>query len=154
MKKCTWCGKELPDELEACPFDQRALEVITPRAADDLLTVHPVKSNAVARHIFFPLGLWLTLGLMLFAFFGRGAWFLFGLATALGAALDCRRFQDRGSRILGIAFKPVVVFAVCGLFFWGFGFVWYLLMRHKVVTSPLPNSADSADVATNRPQQG
>jgi len=39
--------------------------------------------------------------------------------------------------VLGIAFKPFVVFAVVAFLLWGFGFIWYLLMRQRVKAAPV-----------------
>jgi hypothetical protein len=58
------------------------------------------------------------------------------LATAIWAAFDSAKFKNHGRRVLGIAFKPVVVFAVCAFFLWGFGFIWYLIQRHRVKSTP------------------
>jgi predicted membrane protein len=84
-----------------------------------------------------PAVLWLAVNFLLVGLFNIGASLLFGLLTALWAAIDCSKMQSRGSRVLGIAFKPVVVFAVCAFFLWGFGFIWYLVMRHRVKTAPI-----------------
>jgi hypothetical protein len=69
---------------------------------------------------------------------------MLGLATAVWAAIDSSRLQPRGSRLLGIAFKPVVVFAACAFFLWGFGFIWYLVMRHRVKTAPVDLKREGA----------
>ena len=88
------------------------------------------------QQVLIPAVLWLVVFFLLAGTYTFVASFLFGLATALWAAIDCSRLQDRGSRLLGLAFKPVVVFGVCTFFLWGLGFIWYLVMRHRVKTTP------------------
>ena len=79
----------------------------------------------------------MVVNLALVALFNVAASIVFGLLTAIWASIDCSKLQSRGSRVLGIAFKPVVVFAVVAFFLWGFGFVWYLVMRNRVKTAPI-----------------
>jgi len=70
--------------------------------------------------------------------------YVFGLASAFWATMDCRKFGSRGSRVLAIAFKPVVVFAVCAFFLGGFGFIWYLIMRHRIRSAPVDSVGEEA----------
>lgn len=84
-----------------------------------------------------PAVVWLIVNFLLVGYFGVGASLLFGLLTASWAAIDCSKLQPGGSRVLGIAFKPVVVFAAVAFFLWGFGFIWYLVVRHRVKTAPI-----------------
>jgi len=53
---------------------------------------------------------------------------LFGLLTALWPLLIAQSSNPEVHAPLGIAFKPVVVFAVVAFFLWGFGFIWYLVI--------------------------
>ena len=75
--------------------------------------------------------------LVTMAIFSVAGVILLHLATACWATIDSVKIQNRGSQVLGIAFKPVVVFAVCAGFLWGLGFGWYLVLRHRVVTTPI-----------------
>ena len=93
-----------------------------------------------------PAILWLIINFLLIGLSSGGASFVFGLFTALWAAIDSAKLQSRGSRILGIAFKPVVVFAAVAFFLWGFGFIWYLVMRYRVKSAPLDLESRSEEV--------
>jgi len=129
MKKCTWCGKEYPDEATFCSLDEQSLSSCSP---DETTITEAARSKTWLPQIVIPAALWLVVNFLLAGLFTVGASLLFGFATALWAAVDCSKLQSTGSRVLGIAFKPVVVFAVCAFFLWGFGFIWYLIMRHRV----------------------
>lgn len=119
-----------------CSLDQQPLEFISsPSGAADPLGTQP--SKGWPPQVVVPAIVWLIMNFLLIGLFTVGVSFLFGLLTALWAAIDCSRFRSRGSRVLGIAFKPVVVFAVVAFFLWGFGFIWYLVMRHRVKTAPI-----------------
>lgn len=143
MKTCTWCGKEYPDEATVCSLDQHPLTSSnpSPTAATE---VQP--SSGWPPQVVVPAVLWLVVNFLLVGLFTVGASFLFGLLTALWAAIDCSKLQSRGSRTLGIAFKPVVVFAVVAFFLWGFGFIWYLIMRHRVKTAPIDLESEKVAV--------
>jgi hypothetical protein len=93
--------------------------------------------KAWERQVLIPAALWLAVFFFLGMMFTFAASSVFGLASAIWAAMDCMKLQSRGSRVLGLAFKPVVVFGVCVFFFWGFGFIWYLVMRHRIKTAPV-----------------
>ena len=145
MKRCTYCGREHPDEATACSFDQQRLESITsPSGASEPPDSQP--SKGWPPQIVVPAVSWLVVNFVLVGFHIIGASFLFGLLTALWAAVDCSKLQSKGSRVLGIAFKPVVVFAVVAFFLWGFGFIWYLVMRNRVKTAPIDLESESEKV--------
>ena len=57
------------------------------------------------QQILIPALLWLVVFFFLGGTYTFGASFLFGLATAVWAAIDSSRLQDRGSQLLGLAFK-------------------------------------------------
>src|SRR5437868_4246307 len=103
MKRCIYCGTEHPDEATACSLDQQPLELATsPSAASETPDSQPRKGWP--PQIVVPAILWLVVNCLLAGFFTVGAIFLFGLLTALWAAVDCSKLQSRGSRALGIAF--------------------------------------------------
>ncbi|MBI5387013.1 MAG: hypothetical protein HZA90_20255 [Verrucomicrobia bacterium] len=133
MKKCTWCGKEYADDAMICSLDQQTLV-----PCSESVAITSEKSTGVdfPWHIVGFATAWLIANVLLFVFVHPAASLLFGLATALWAAIDCSQMQSHGSKVLGLAFKPVVVFAVCAFFLCGFGFIWYLVMRHRVRNAP------------------
>jgi sterol desaturase/sphingolipid hydroxylase (fatty acid hydroxylase superfamily) len=135
MKQCAWCGKEYPDDASVCAIDGQPLAA---RKSPEATAAEQQESKPWPRQVIIPAVLWLVANILLAYFFGAPATVLFGWATALGAAIDCAQFKNNGRRVLGIGFKPVVVFAVCAFFLWGFGFIWYLILRHKVKTAPPP----------------
>jgi hypothetical protein len=148
MKKCTYCGKDYPDEAETCLLDQAPLVSCyrgpsqAPAAAGDLLP----------RQVLAPTAVWVLSAFLLFYFLGPAGVLVLNLATAGWAAMDCAKLRTKGSRQLGIAFKPVVVFAVCAFFLFGFGFIWYLIMRYRVRSAGLlaPNEQGHGPVAEQR----
>ncbi len=144
MKKCPWCSKEYPDGATECSVDRQELVPFTRQPAE---TAHVRPDRTWLPQIAVPTVLWLVTSILLAGLFTPGASMLFGLATAWWAAVDCSKLQYRGSRVLGIAFKPVVVFAVCAFFLWGLGFVWYLVMRHRVKNAPLDLASGSVEPA-------
>ncbi|MFO1513368.1 MAG: hypothetical protein U1F83_10720 [Verrucomicrobiota bacterium] len=149
MKRCTYCGKGHPDEATVCSLDQQPLELITsPSTTTKSSDLQP--SKGWPPQIVVPAVLWLVVNFLLVGLFTFGASFLFGLLTALWAAIDCSRLRSKGSRVLGIAFKPFVVFAVVAFFLWGFGFIWYLVMRNRVKTAPIDLERENA---TARPTE-
>ncbi len=146
MKRCTYCGREHPDAATLCSLDQQPLEFITsPSAAAESSNSQPGKGWP--PQVVVPAVLWLVVNFLLVGLFTVGASFLFGLLTALWAAIDCSKLQSKGSRVLGIAFKPVVDFAAVAFFLWGFGFIWYLVMRHRVKTAPIDLEIENEKVA-------
>lgn len=129
-----------------CSLDKHALELVSS------LSSSPESSSAQSStgwllQVVVPAVMWLIVNFLLISLFAVGASFLFGLLTALLAAIDCSKLQSRGSRVLGIAYKPVVVFAVVAFFLWGFGFIWYLVMRHRVKTAPVDWETESEEIA-------
>ena len=143
MKRCTYCGREHPDEATVCALDQQPLELVatssgTPESPSSQ------SSKGWPPQVVVPAVLWLVVNFLLIGLFTVGASFLFGLLTALWAAIDCSRLQSRGSRVLGITFRPFVVFAVVAFFLWGFGFIWYLVMRDRVRTAPIDSVSENA----------
>lgn len=124
-----------------CPLDQHPLESITQSNSampgSNFDKGWPLK-------VVIPAVAWLIANWLLISLFGTKAIFLFGLLTALWAAIDCSRLRAKGSRKLGIAFKPLVVFAVVAFFLWGFGFIWYLIMRNRVMTAPVDLQSQNA----------
>jgi hypothetical protein len=90
-----------------------------------------------ASDVLAPAIFWLIVNFLFAAWVDAAAHWLISIPLASWAAVDCAKIQTHGSRVLGIAFKPVVVFAVVALLFWGLGFIWYLVLRHRVKsTSP------------------
>lgn len=135
MKQCTWCGTEHPDEATVCSLDQQPLKfVATPASTPEPVSSPP--SNGWPQQVVIPAAAWLIVNFLLISQLTFGASFLFGLLTASWAAIDCARLQSKGSRTLGITFTPFVAFAVVAFLLWGFGFIWYLVMRHRVMTAP------------------
>lgn len=136
MKRCTYCGREHPDEATACSLDQHPLELMDlPPGAS--APTDSESSTGWPPQVVVPSVLWLVVNILLAVYFSVEVSCLFGLLAAIWAAMDCSKFQSNGSRILGIAFKPVVVFATVAFFLWGFGFIWYLVMRNRVQTAPI-----------------
>ena len=129
-----------------CSLDQQPLELVTSQSATPASS-ESQPSNGWPPQVVIPAALWLVVNFLLVGLFTVGASFLFGLLTALWATIDCSKLQSRGSHTLGIAFKPVVVFAVVAFFLWGFGFIWYLVMRHRVKTAPIALESESEKVA-------
>ena len=143
MKRCTWCGREHPDDASVCSLDQQPLELVAlPSALPE--SSSPQSGTGWPPQVVVPAVVWLIVNFLLVGLFTVGASFLFGLLTALWAAIDCSKLQSRGSRALGIAFRPLVVFAVVAFFLWGFGFIWYLVLRHHVRTAPLDSVSENA----------
>ena len=147
MKRCTYCGREHPDEAAICSLDQQPLELATssPNAPDAPSSSE--SSKGWPPQVVIPTVVWLMVNFLLVGLFSVGASFLFGLLTALWAAIDCSKLQSRGSQVLGIAFKPVVVFAAVAFFLWGFGFVWYLVMRQRVKSAPIDWEIENGKVS-------
>lgn len=116
-----------------CAMDQQTLvpnaDSASSRSVDD--------ERRVSSQVALPATAWLLVNILIFLRLGAAGISLLGMILGLWAAIDCSKMQYRGSRVLGIAFKPVVVFAVCAFFLSGFGFVWYLVMRHRVLSSSL-----------------
>src|SRR3954462_12075803 len=109
MKRCIYCGRKYPDEATACSLDQQPLELINSPSA----TSTPSDSQPTKRcppQVLVPAILWLVANFLIVGFFTVAASFVFGLLTALWAAIDCSWLRSKGSRVLGIAFKPFVVF--------------------------------------------
>lgn len=134
MKRCTYCGKEYPDEATACSLDQHPLACCAP-GPEEAGQTEPDETWPV--QIVVPVVLWLIVYSLLAVLCSLETGYVFSLACAFWAAKDCSKFGSRGSRVLGIAFKPVVVFAVCAFFLWGFGFIWYLILRHRIKSAPV-----------------
>jgi hypothetical protein len=135
MKRCTYCGREQPDNATVCSLDQQPLEfVVSPPDGSQSPALQSGKGWP--PQVVVPAIAWLLVNFVLVGLFSLGASFVFSLLTALWAAIDCSKLS-RGSRVLGIAFKPVVVFAAVAFLLWGFGFIWYLVMRHRVKTAPI-----------------
>jgi hypothetical protein len=84
-----------------------------------------------------PAALWVIVYFLLAGLFTIIASVLFGLTTASWAAKDCSKMQIQGTRVLGIVFKPIVVFTVCAFLLWGFGIIWYLTMRQRIMSAPV-----------------
>lgn len=146
MKRCAYCGREYPDEATRCALDQQPLELLVsaPKAPPAPSGLH--SSNGWPPQVVIAAVLWLIVNFFLVGLLSVAASFLFGLLTALWAAIDCSKLQARGSRI---AFKPFVVFAVVAFLLWGFGFIWYLIMRHRVLTSPMASVSENATTQQN-----
>lgn len=140
MKRCTYCGREHPDEATKCELDQQPLEsfVASPVPTE---SSSPSPNTDWPPQVVIPAVIWLIVNFLLIGLLGISASFFFGLLTATWAAIDCSKLQSKGSRTLGIAFKPLVVFAAVAFFLWGFGFIWYLIMRNRVRTEPESVSA-------------
>jgi hypothetical protein len=101
------------------------------------------------QQVLVPSILWAFSMIFLLAAFGPASPYLLCLTCAVWAAMDCANLPPERSRVLGLAFKPVVVFGVCAFFLWGFGFLWYLVMRYRVKracaeTIPITSAAPSA----------
>ncbi len=149
MKRCTYCGKDYPDEATACFLDQQALELInSPSGASERSDSQPTKGYP--PQVLVPAVLWLIANFLIVGFFTIAGSIVFGLLTALWAAIDCSRLRSKGSRVLGIAFKPLVVFAVVAFFLWGFGFIWYLVMRQRVKTTHIDLESENGYCPTHR----
>ena len=134
MKKCNYCGGEYPDDLATCPADQHELVDWTPSSD---VPDHPAPWLSIAV-----ISVWLLTNFLLLVLLDPLASLLLCYVIAAWAAVDCRKIQLRGSRLLGLQFKPVVVFAVCAFFCIPFGFVWYWVMRQRVLASPLDQDGD------------
>src|SRR4051812_32802608 len=143
MKRCTYCGREYPDNATACSLDQQPLDLITsPSGPSEPSDSKP--TQGCPPQVLVPAVIWLVANFLLVGFFTVAASLVFGLLTALWAAIDCSRLRSKGSRVLGIAFKPFVVFAVVACCLWGFGFIWYLVMRQRVKTAPIDLESENA----------
>ena len=143
MRRCPYCGKEYPDEATVCAVDQQAL---IPNA-DSASSASVNDEGRLPPQVVLPVAAWLLVNILICLRLGIAGISLLGMVLGLWAAIDCSKMQYRGSRVLGIAFKPVVVFAVCAFFLWGFGFVWYLVMRHRVLSSSLYVEGEGPNVA-------
>src|SRR5438094_77795 len=78
MKRCTYCGREHPDEAALCSLDQNPLEFVTsPSATPESSKSQPGKGWP--PQIVVPAVLWLALNFLLVGLFTIGASFLFGL---------------------------------------------------------------------------
>jgi hypothetical protein len=144
MKQCTWCGKDYPDDASVCAIDGQPLAT---RKSPEAAAAEKEASKPWPRQVVMPAVLWLAINILLIVWPGFGVNLLFNLATAIWAAFDSAQFKNHGRRVLGIAFKPVVVFAVCAFFLWGFGFIWYLIQRHRVKTTPVTPEVESENNA-------
>jgi hypothetical protein len=136
MKRCAWCGREYPDAAMECSLDQQPLESVD-SASEPLASAGSQSSASWQRQVAIPAVAWLIVNFVLIGRFTVAASFLLNLLLAIWAAMDCAKLQSRGTRALGIVFKPVVVLAVVPFFLGGFGFVWYLVMRYRVKTAPI-----------------
>jgi hypothetical protein len=67
---------------------------------------------------------WVLLALVRLRFVGQVGVLMLALPTAVWCALDCAKLRAQRPPNIGIAFKPVVVFAATAFFFGGFGFIW------------------------------
>jgi len=143
MKKCTYCGEQYSDDATICSRDQYPLTNFHPAS---VTTPESRVDKSLPWQIVVPAAVWLAVNFLLGGFWGSGAVFMFGLATAFWAVIDCAKIQTRGSAVLGIAFKPVVVFAVCAYLFWGLGFIWYLVMRYRIKSTPVDLKSESQEV--------
>src|ERR1035437_1795506 len=148
MNECASCGKDYPDHAKGCPLIQESsvCSALPPTTGRGVLPdkAWRERDKAWRRQVLVPAVLWLVAFCFLAVAFTVAASFMLGLVTAVWAAIDSSRLQPRGSRLLGIAFKPVVVFAACAFFLWGFGFIWYLVMRHRVKTAPVDLKREGA----------
>src|SRR5437868_2833063 len=107
MKRCTYCGREHPDDAAACSIDDQPLELInSPSAASKPSDSQTTKS--FPQQVVVPAILWLVANFLIVGFLTLAASFVFCLLTALWAAIDCSRIRSKGSRVLGITFKPLV----------------------------------------------
>ena len=122
-----------------CSVDGEPLELVTTSSDSPPSTGWPPQ-------VVVPAILWLIVNFVLIGLFSVGASLLFGLLTASWAAIDSSKLQAKGSRILGIAFKPVVVLSAVAFFLWGFGFIWYLVMRNRVKSAPVDVENASGEV--------
>ena len=135
MKRCTYCGREHPDQETECSLDQQPLELVnSPSGTSEPTDSKP--AGGCPPQVLVPANVWVVANFLIVGYFTIAASFVFGLLTALWAAIIVR-LRSKGSRVLGIAFKPFVVFAVVACFFWGFGFIWYLVMRQRVKTASI-----------------
>jgi hypothetical protein len=136
MKRCVYCGKECPDSVDECPFDQQRLE--SSEFSDELIGSPEAQDPGwFPSEVLLQIALWLAANLVMAVVIPVAGVFLVNLATACWAAIDCSKMQTRGSRVLGMPFKPVVVFTTCTCLLWGLGFAWYLVMRYRVKTAPM-----------------
>jgi hypothetical protein len=136
MKRCTWCGKKYPDEAIVCSLDQQPLELIA-SPSDTPSRSSPQARSGWPPQVVIPAVIWVISYFVLVAMFSVVVGMLFGFLTAVWAAIDCSKLQSKNTRVLSIAFKPVVVFTVVAFLFYGFGFVWYLVMRNRINTAPI-----------------
>lgn len=134
MKKCPYCGKEYSDDVMACLVDQQSLGEYERDPQPDAATANDITWRI---HVLLPAVLWLAVNFALLFSLGLFANMIFNLVTATWASVDCSKMQSHGSKVLGIAFKPVVVFALCAFLMWGFGFIWYLVLRRTVKDAPV-----------------
>jgi len=119
-----------------CPFDQHRLE--TSGSSDGLS--EPLECRAsrwFPPEVLLQIAAWLVTNLVFGIVFSVAGILLVQVACSCWAAYDCAKIQTRGTRVLGIVFKPVVAFGVCAFLLWGLGFAWYLVMRHRVRSEPV-----------------
>lgn len=136
MKKCSYCGAEYPNEAVTCAVDHQQLVDWMPSSDEP----DGILAARLKRQFVLLAASGLAASVLLFVFLGPAANMVLGFIIAVWAANDCSKIQLRGCRVLGFAFKPVVVFAVCAFFFFPLGFLWYLWMRLRVMTSPLDSN--------------
>ena len=136
MKKCTYCGSEYPDEVFVCPVDTHPLQAWNEQERQEV-QVEAAKNRPWLNEVLLPAALWLVVNFTLVFWFGPVSWLVFNLLTGWWAAMDCSKLRSHGSRTLRIAFKPIVAFALCAFLMWGFGFIWYLVLRRTVKDAPV-----------------
>ncbi len=98
-----------------------------------------------------PAAFWLVGYVLILGFCTLAGGFLFVLATAIWAAVDCSRLQPHGVRLLGVSFKPVVVFAYCMFPLCGLGFIWYLVLRNRVKSAPRETTSQATPESESEP---
>jgi hypothetical protein len=146
MKRCTFCGREEPDEARFCSVDRQPLESVA-SPSTEVEAFRAQSDSSFLLQVIFPGTVWLVVYFSLAGLYTILAGYLLQLSAALWAAKDCSKFHPRGSRVLGLAFKPVVVFGIVGLMFSGLGFIWYLVMRRRIKTSPLIFETENESLA-------
>ena len=146
MKKCPYCGREYPDDVTECLSDQHELvpcfQVENTIQAPTIAVAAPPSDPAktLFLHVILPGVGWLILFVVVTATLTPLGTMILNCAFGVWAARDCSKIQQHGTRVLGMAFKPIIAFYIAAIGLCGLGFIWHLILRYWVINAPLPET--------------